>query len=321
MRRLSVLMLVMAFVMPMGAFAAGAAEEEETIAGIVFFSDQFFRIVQGGMDDAAAEMGVVVRHGDSNDDPAMENELVNTYTAQGVNAIVISPLSEQASIAPLQAAHADGIPIVTYNTELAADFPVASIVSDQHGLGASTGGAARTYIEEELGGDAKIAILQFDALNPEQSGARVNGFISQIEDLPGVEVVTRQDAWLAEDAVSVGEDIFTAHPDVDIVFAANEGGTVGALQAVRNAGREGQTAVFGTDATQQLMEGLLADDGILQAVTGQQPYEIGYRSAMKAIKAIRGEPIEENEIIIPGVLFTREDRDEIHEFLAFLEDF
>jgi ABC-type sugar transport system substrate-binding protein len=119
-------------------------------------------------------------------------------------------------------------------------------------------------------------------------------------------------------ALQTSTDIMTANEELDLIFAANEGGTVGAVQAVRNAGRAGETVVFGTDATEQLTQFLLDDDGILQAVTGQQPFEIGYQAVENAILASRGEDVEA-EVIVPGVLLSRERPGEVTDFQEELQ--
>jgi ABC-type sugar transport system substrate-binding protein len=271
------------------------------------------------MQDAADELGAELLLGNSDNSPAKEIEMVNNYISAGVDGIMITPLSATASVQALRNAHNEGIQIVTWNTRIDADFPVAAVESSQFQLGESTGGVAREYIQNELGGEAKVAILAFDSLVPEQSGARVNGFLSQVEDLDGVEIVAKQDAWLAEDAVPVTEDIITANPDLDLIYAANEGGTVGAVQGVRNAGGAGEIAVFGIDASEQLADFLLADDDILQATTGQQPYEIGYQSVEVSMAALQGEDVEK-EVVVPGVLLTRDKPEEVEEFKSWLID-
>ncbi|MEX2442280.1 MAG: substrate-binding domain-containing protein [Alkalispirochaeta sp.] len=319
MKRVVTLLIVLAMVTG-GVFAAGQAEDDTVrLAGIVFQNDQFMRIVQFGMQDAADELGADLLLGNSANSPAQEIEMVNNYISSGVDGIMITPLSSTASVQALRDAHDEGIQIVTWNTRINADFPVAAVESSQFQLGESTGRVAREYIQNELGGNAKVAILAFDALVPEQSGARVDGFLSQIEDLDGVEIVAKQDAWLAEDAVAVSEDMITANPDVDLIYAANEGGTVGSVQGVRNAGGQGQIAVFGIDASEQLADFLLADDDVLQATTGQQPYEIGYQSVEVSMAALRGEDVEK-EIVVPGLLLTRDNPDEVREFKTWLAD-
>ena len=69
----------------------------------------------------------------------------------------------------------------------------------------------------------------------------------------------------------MASDIITANPDVNIIYAANEGGTVGAVQAVRKAGKQGSIYVFGIDGTDQLAGYLLDDDNVLQSVTASVP--------------------------------------------------
>lgn len=319
MKRLLVVFVMVAIALS-GVFASGQSEDDTVrLAGIVFQNDQFMRIVQFGMQDAAEEMGADLLLGNSDNSPAQEIEMVNNYISSGVDGIMITPLSSTASVQALRDAHDEGIQVVTWNTRIDADFPVAAVESSQFQLGESTGGVAREYIQDELGGSAKVAILAFDALVPEQSGARVDGFLSQIEDLDGVEIVAKQDAWLAEDAVAVSEDIITANSDLDLIYAANEGGTVGAVQGVRNAGGQGEIAVFGIDASEQLADFLLADDDVLQATTGQQPYEIGYQSVEVSMAALRGEDVDK-EVVVPGVLLTRDNPDEVREFRTWLAD-
>ncbi|MFP4302526.1 MAG: substrate-binding domain-containing protein [Spirochaetaceae bacterium] len=314
-----VLLLLPAFLFASGQAEEAAEAEEIRLAGIVFQNDQFMRIVQFGMQDAAEELGVELLLGNSDNSPAQEIEMVNNYISGGVDGIMITPLSATASVQALRDAHEEGIQIVTWNTRIDADFPVAAVESSQFQLGESTGAVAREYIQNELDGSARVAILAFDALVPEQSGARVDGFLSQIEDLDGVEIVAKQDAWLAEDAVAVSEDIITANPDLDLIYAANEGGTVGSVQGVRNAGGAGEIAVFGIDASEQLADFLLADDDILHATTGQQPYEIGYTSVEVSVAALQGEDVEK-DVIVPGVLLTRDDPEEVREFRSWLTD-
>jgi len=283
------------------------------VAGIVFQEDQFFRLVLFGMRDAAKKHGVELLEANSAGKPDKEIQLVNTYIARGVDAIVISPLSARASITALRRARERGITVITYNTTVEGDLPVTYIESDQYDLGASTGKAARRYIERTLGGEATIAIAAFLSQAPEQSIQRTKGFKDQVAAEPGVRIVAEQDAWLAAEAVKKIGDILTANPDLDIIWAANEGGTVGAVMAVRNAGKSGKVAVFGTDTSEQLASFLLSDDGVLQAVTGQRPFEIGSRAVNAAVRVLQGDSVEKR-VLLPGVLLSRDRPDEVREF-------
>jgi sugar transport system substrate-binding protein len=290
-----------------------AAKGKYKIAGIVFQEDQFFRLVQIGMKDAAAKYGVELLEGNSDNKPDKEIQLVNTYITNKVDAIVIAPLSVTASVAALKRAYDKGIKIIIHNNTLESDVVSAGIESDQRDLGAQSGIAARKYIEEKLKGKAKIAILAFNSQLPEQSNARSDGFKSEVTKLPGVEIIAEQDAWLPEMAIKKAGDILTANPGVNIIWSANEGGTVGSVMAVKNGGKAGKVAVFGTDITDQLMDFLLSNDNILQAVTGQRPFDVGYQAVETAIK-ILDKAEYQKKIIMPGVLLTRQNAQAVKEF-------
>lgn len=293
--------------------------QQKVIAGLVFQQDQFFRAFQIGMETAAKEAGVELLQANTESKPDREQSLIDTYIARGVDAIIISPIGEEASAPVLGRAAAAGIKVITYNSTIAGDVPVSFLNSSQEQLGATTGAEAKTFIAEQLGGKAKIGVLQFKSLLPEQSGARVNGFLGQVLG-EGVEVVADQDAWLAENAVAVAGDIITANPDINIIYAANEGGTVGAVQAVRNAGKQGQIFVFGIDGSEQLANFLLSDDNVLQAVTAQAPYDMGYLAVQTAIAAADDKAVEKL-IVVPVTGLSRKDPDAVKAFAEDLKRF
>ena len=265
------------------------------------------------MRDAARKAGVELLEGSSRNKPEKEIQLVDTYVAQGVDAIVISPLSKEGSVAALKSARDKGVKIIADSTPLGGDLPTAFVECSAADLGHQTGRAAREYIEKHLGGHAKIGIIAFKSQVPEQSDARTGGFKAELADVPGVEIVAEQDAWLPEMAVKRAGDMLTANPDIDVIYAANEGGTVGSVLAVKNAGRAGKVVVFGTDSSEQMLAMLQSPDDILQAVTSQRPVEIGRLAVETAIKAVRGEPVEK-VTSLKGTLLSRTDPKGVAEF-------
>ncbi|MCK5572174.1 MAG: substrate-binding domain-containing protein [Bacteroidetes bacterium] len=313
------LLCVASLLLTLAGCGGESRPERLQVAGIVFQEDQFFRLVLFGMRDAAERHGIELLEASSARKPDKEIQLVNTYIARGVDAIVISPLSTRASISALQRACDKGVAVITYNTTVESDLPASYIESDQYDLGASTGKVAREYIEMHLDGKANIAIAAFLSQAPEQSIQRTNGFKDQVTTLPGVRIVAEQDAWLAEQAVKKVGDILTANPDLDILWAANEGGTVGAVMAVRNAGKAGQVLVYGTDTSEQLANFLLSEDGVLQAITGQQPFEIGLMAVDAAVRVLKGQPVEKR-VSLSGILLSRDRPEEVQEFKTRLAE-
>jgi sugar transport system substrate-binding protein len=120
-------------------------------------------------------------------------------------------------------------------------------------------------------------------------------------------------------AVKRAGDILTANPDVDLIWAANEGGTAGAVLAVKNSGRAGKVAVFGTDISEQMLGFLKSPDKILQATTAQRPYEVGGKAAETALKVIRKEPVEK-KVVLPGLCLQRSEPEKIAEYEQHLKE-
>jgi ABC-type sugar transport system substrate-binding protein len=293
----------------------GAAPGKPVIGAILMQQDQFFLMNEQGMTAAAIRLGADLRVQNAAGALDKEASILDTFMAQKVQAVLVSPLSSKASFTSLRAVYDRGIQVVTYNNAIDADFPACSITSDQQSLGSSSGKAARAYIEGHLGGVARVALIGFASQLPEQGGARQRGFKAEIQSLPNVVIVAEQDAWNAPEAATAVGEILAKKPDV--IWAANEGGTVGAVTAVRNAGKAGQVAVFGTDVSAQLVDFLLADDGILQAVTAQKPFDMGQAALEAAVKVIKGETVEKR-VVLPGILFSRDKPDELRALKATL---
>lgn len=301
------LMLVSAAMTAALAFGPGAQAADKQIAGIVFQQDQFFNGIESGMKSAAKKAGVELLLANSDSKPEKEQSLVDTYVTRGVKAIVVSPISPKGSEQALRRASQAGVKIIAYNTfNLGWDFVDADLSSNQADLGRTTGEAAAKFIKEKLGGKAKIATLGFRALGAEVSDLRTNSFLEAAKAGGNeITVVAQQDGWLAEKAVAVAGDLITANPEINILYGANEGGTVGSVQAVRNAGKQGVISVFGIDGSEQLANFLLDKDDVLQAVTAQQPFVMGSQALDAAVAILDGKPVDKSaDVAVLGLTRT-----------------
>ncbi|MEG0491613.1 MAG: substrate-binding domain-containing protein [Clostridia bacterium] len=312
-----VLALVLCLTMGSVAFAA-----DKTIAGVVFQEDQFMKMLADGYAAAAKDLGYEIMQSNTNNDQSKESEILNTYVAQGIAGVAISPLNSDTSAATLKDASDAGLAIAVCNTHFDSfPYAVANFSADNYTFCNQTGAAAVEFIKANYPADQviKLGIVQFKTQIPEQSADRVNGFLGALDDA-GVkyEIVSDQDAWLQDMAVAKAGDMLSANPEINIIYAANDGGTVGSTMAVDNAGLAGKVFVFGTDGSEQIV-GLLKDDNnILQAVTAQDPYQIGYNTAAALINKIEGNPVEGEgkDNIIAGIPLNRNDVAGLDAFLG-----
>lgn len=297
------------------------------IAGIVFQEDQYMKLLQMGYKEAVEEAGYEFMPANTNLEQGKEAELINTYIDQGIAGMAITPISETASIASMEQAAESGIVVGVCNVSYVGEHEnfTATFNPNQYEMGKQTGMAAAEFIKNNnMTGTVKVAIVQFKTLIPEQSSDRVNGFMDQISNLEGVEIeiVADQDAWMQDKAITTVSDIITANPDVDIIYAANEGGTIGATMAVQNSNRGGEIFVFGQDCSDLIVTLLKEDTNILQAVCGEDPYVLGYETAKAVVDSLEtGSIVGHGELKqIPLTKLVRGDDEAIDAFLTDLND-
>ena len=290
---------------------APAASGTVTIAGVVFQDDQFMNSMVQGFKDAGAKYGVTVLTANTNNDQSKEAELIQTYIAQGVNGIAIAPLSKDASIANLKEAASKGIKVAITNMSISdPSFLTGGFTSDDRSNGKIVGDNAALFIKDKLSGTANVAIVDFDDQLPDQSKARYGGFEDGLK-AAGVTytVVAHQSAHLQDDALTKVTDMLTAHPDTQVIFACNEGGTIGAAMAVKQAGLAGKVAVFGYDGSDQLTSMILSGDNVLLGTVAQDPYSQGFKAVEALAKSLKGETVAEagKMTVVPGTYLGTSD--------------
>jgi ABC-type sugar transport system substrate-binding protein len=145
---------------------------------------------------------------------------------------------------------------------------------------------------------------------------REDGFIDGLKST-GVsfEVVNNQEAFSNDKATQIGTDMLIANPEINLMYAANEGGTIGAVNAVMSSGQIGKTFVMGTDTTAELLNTLLEGE-ILLGVNSQFPRDMGAGAMRAAIKAVNGEKIDQYVQLTPTKLYTSVDRLAIDKWLS-----
>ena len=303
--------LLLALMILTGAVAL--AEQKIKVAGVVFQDDQFMNMLSKGYRDAAEALGAECLTANTNNDQATEVELINTYLTQGVQGLAIAPLSKDASVAALRAADAAGMKVTLTNIDLNnAEFIVGGFSSNDKINCLAVGATAAEIINEKFPDKTvKIAIVQFKGLLPDQSTARVEGYFEAL-DAGGVkyEIVADQDAWLQDTALATADAIITANPELDVIIAVNDGGTIGSAQAVVNAGKQEQVLVFGHDGSEQIASMILDPNNPLQAVVAQDPYGQGYQAMTLLINAINGGDYSETKgkvTYLAGIVMSKTD--------------
>ena len=90
-------------------------------------------------------------------------------------------------------------------------------------------------------------------------------------------------------------NLLQAHPEIDAVFACNDMMALGAVEAVRAAGRSKQIRIIGFDAVEDARRAIQA--GEMEASVAQHPAEMGRVAVESAVKLIRGETVPAEQVV------------------------
>ena len=292
--------------------AAPTAGKKCSVAAVAFYSDSFMQTLKAGMEKAAAETGCDFGWYVSDQDLAKEASIIDDLITKKYDAIMITPVSTDGSNAAVKKAYDAGLKIICWNTCIQDQELVSSFIYTEGKAHAMpTGKAAAQYIKDNLGGKAKIGILNCEVY--ELCVDRKTGFMNELKDLQ-IEVVANQQGFEADKAQGTAEAMIQAHPEMDLIFAENEGGTTGAVQAVKTQGKAGKLPVFGLDMNIPMADMLVSPDNILQATTGQAPYEMGYVVVNKTKDILDGKPVDK-VIFSPTIFFKQGDAEKVKQWL------
>lgn len=283
--------------------SGGSSGSAETLTvGAVYLDTQgFYGGVRKGVQDGAAEAGKEVRINETNaqGDAGKESSFLNTLVNGGVDAILLSAVSAEGSIPAIRSAADAGIPVICYNTcvteEAMQEHVYAYALGDPVEFGFRLGEAAAEYFTAEGIDAPKIGVLNCEFV--EVCVQRREGFEQALKDAGiNYEIVANQEGAILDEAITVGENILTAHPDLDAFFAEAGGATEGAVKAVENRNMTGQTVVFGSDMTTAIAEAL-ADNSILKAVVDISGQTMGRVAIGLALEAMDG--VERDDVVEP----------------------
>ena len=134
---------------------------------------------------------------------------------------------------------------------------------------------------------------------------RIKGFLDVLSHYPAFQVVDQEECrGQLETAMPAMERMIERHPEIDVVMALNDPAAMGAMAALRQAGRLEGVAVYGVDGVTETRD--LIAQGHMQATAGQDPRGIGRLAVEEAYKVLQGKT--PNPLVkLPTVLITKEN--------------
>lgn len=286
--------------------AAGSAGAETFALVQINQQALFFNQMNEGATAAAEAQGDELVIFNANNDPAAQNSAVETYIAQGVDGIIVVAIDVNGIMPAVQQAADAGIPVVAVDAVLPDGPQAAQVGVDNMDAGGMIGDYFVDYVQTEMDGTATLGIV--GALNSAIQNIRQDGFEAKIEGMDGITLAGVVDGQNVQDiALAAAENLITANPNLDAIYATGEPALLGAIAAVESQGRQDDITVFGWDLTAQAIRGI--DQGYVEAVIQQDPAEMG-ATAVRILGDLTSGGSTEAVVSVPVTIVTSENVDD-----------
>ena len=245
----------------------------------------FWLSVQAGAMAAGEQFGVeVLWNGPPMEtDYARQIQILDSMIARRVDGIAIAATERKALVQPVDRAVAAGIPVTVFDSGLDSANYMTFIATDN----VEAGRMGARALAAMLDGKGKVAMV-LHAPGSLSTMDREQGFEEVIAgEYPAIRIVARPYSMSDRaKAVAAAENIFTAHPDLDGIFASTEPSASGISLALKSRGLAGKVKFVGFDSSDTMIEDLKA--GVLHATVIQDPFRIGYEAVKSLVDKIQG---------------------------------
>lgn len=303
------------------AVLTASAEEKMKVEVIAKgFQHQFWKAVELGTQQAAEEfnLDVTFQGPDTESNIAQQVEYLDAAIAKKPNAICLAALDTKASLASIQTALDENIPIIGFDSGV-PEAPEGAIKgnasTDNYAAGALAAEETYKLIEEKLAkaeGVVRVGVVSQES-NSFSIVSRTKGFVDKMVELIGADKVSVEghDSLKNEKAdakviIDVGipaevKDVDGAavaaslleKDDLIAIYGSNEftaNCIITANEGLEVLGADKVLAI-GFDAGSKLLDAI-ADGTFVGAVT-QNPVQIGYQAVKMAYEAAQGKEVSD----------------------------
>ncbi|ANE75876.1 D-ribose ABC transporter substrate-binding protein [Dickeya solani] len=302
-------MLLTAAITSALSLTAHAAEKGTIMILVNSLDNPYYASEAKGADKKAQELGyntTVLSHGE---DVKKQSELIDAAIGKKVQGIVLDNADSTASVAAIKKAKAAGIPVVLINREIPVDD--VALVQITHNNFQAGSDVANMFVGK-MGEKGKYAELTC-SLADNNCVTRSKSFHQVLDQYPEMTSVARQDAkGTLLDGKRIMDSILQAHPDVKGVICGNGPVALGAIAALKAAGRN-DVVVVGIDGSNDERDAV--KEGALKATVMLQAQAIAAQGVTDLDNYLRkGEKPAKQRVMFRGILITPENANKVQDF-------
>lgn len=265
-------------------------------------SNEFWRTLQEGYEKAGEDTGIKMEIEATTDegDETGQQTMTETLTTQGVDALLMSPISDSNLTSAVESANDAGILTVNVNDGLIAQ---ANMYVGPNAY--QNGQLAAEWVSKKLNDEGQVAVV-IGMAKAFAARERTAGFEDWIKDNnSGLELVAEQNAdWDRQKAKELASTWIQQYPDLKAIFCNNDDMALGVVEAVREA--EAEILVVGVDGIGEAYESIR--NGGLDATVDSFPYYMAQVATECTLRKLNGESIP-SAVATPQALIDAENVD------------
>eukprot|EP01136_Pigoraptor_vietnamica_P019964 Opistho-1_new@68217 len=304
-RLLAVAMLTAAAAaLPVSSAFAESPEKPKVALVMKSLANEFFLTMEDGakayQKEHSADFDLISNGIKDETDTAGQTRIVEQMILAKVNALVIAPSDSKAMVPVIKKAVDAGITVINIDNQLDPQIVKSKNISVPF-VGPDNREGARLvgeYLAKQLKAGDEVGIIEgvSTTTNAQQ---RTAGFKDAM-DAAQIKVVSLQSGdWEIDKGNKVAASILSEYPDVKALLAGNDSMAVGAVSAVRAAGKAGQVQVVGYDNINAIKP--MLKDGRVLATADQFAAKQAVFGIETALKILKGEKVDSG---VNGVIET-----------------
>ncbi|HIJ70618.1 MAG TPA: substrate-binding domain-containing protein [Planctomycetes bacterium] len=265
----------------------------------------------------AAEYGMQFISTEARDDMVKQLADVEDMLTQGIDLLILNPKDPQGLIPATRTATKAGVPVIVIDSSIdpAADF-ITTVQSNNLANGELIG---EWLVKKMEGAYIKIGLLSGVQGNPVGKERRQGVFRGIIEQQlrstasMGFEIVAQGwGNWSHEGGLKAMEDMIVAHPEMNVMLAENDSMALGAIEAIKEAGRQDDILVLAcADGQKEALE--LIKKGEYGATGMNNPVLIAETAIEIGLKVLAGETNFPKKSYTPAVCITKKNVDKYYD--------
>jgi len=281
--------------LPVSSAFAESPEKPKVALVMKSLANEFFLTMEDGakayQKEHSADFDLISNGIKDETDTAGQTRIVEQMILAKVNALVIAPSDSKAMVPVIKKAVDAGITVINIDNQLDPQIVKSKNISVPF-VGPDNRKGARLvgeYLAKQLKAGDEVGIIEgvSTTTNAQQ---RTAGFKDAM-DAAQIKVVSLQSGdWEIDKGNKVAASILSEYPDVKALLAGNDSMAVGAVSAVRAAGKAGKVQVVGYDNINAIKP--MLKDGRVLATADQFAAKQAVFGIETALKILKGEKVD-----------------------------